>query len=236
LVWQRALRACPACLAQQARRRAIAEARKSFGAVYCSYRAGQQSWPRCHGHVGRVELSSGSEAQGALELSKLKDEGDRLFGRKEYQKALDAYDRALKRAAPEGKEERALLHANKAACYLMFQRRAALPAIPARCALGPELSFSRFVCMRWHARPRRPTPAPVHRCQACRAFPLLRRNKEAVNECSSALEAAPAYHKALVRRAKAYEQMGHYKQALSDIQKANKAETANPDTQARHRP
>jgi tetratricopeptide (TPR) repeat protein len=54
-----------------------------------------------------------------------------------------------------------------------------------------------------------------------------------VNECSSALEAAPAYHKALVRRAKAYEQMGHYKQALSDIQKANKAETANPDTQVR---
>ena len=57
------------------------------------------------------------------------------------------------------------------------------------------------------------------------------RNKEAVNECTSALDAVPAYHKALVRRAKAYEQMGHYKQALSDIQKANKAETANPDTQ-----
>ena len=52
-----------------------------------------------------------------------------------------------------------------------------------------------------------------------------------MNECTSALEAVPAYHKALVRRAKAYESMGHYKQALSDIQKANKAETANPDTQ-----
>lgn len=34
-----------------------------------------------------------------------------------------------------------------------------------------------------------------------------------------------------MRRAKAYEQMGHFKQALSDIQKANKADTANPDTQ-----
>ena len=54
-----------------------------------------------------------------------------------------------------------------------------------------------------------------------------------MNECTSALDAVPAYHKALVRRAKAYEQMGHYKQALSDIQKANKAETANPDTQVR---
>jgi tetratricopeptide (TPR) repeat protein len=59
----------------------------------------------------------------------------------------------------------------------------------------------------------------------------LRRFKEAVNECSSALDAVPAYHKALVRRAKAYEQMGHFKQALSDIQKANKADTANPETQ-----
>ncbi len=57
------------------------------------------------------------------------------------------------------------------------------------------------------------------------------RYKEAVNECSSALDAVPAYHKALVRRAKAYEQMGHFKQALSDIQKANKADTANPEIQ-----
>lgn len=61
------------------------------------------------------------------------------------------------------------------------------------------------------------------------------RFKEAVNECTSALDSCtptvPAYHKALVRRAKAYEQMGHFKQALSDIQKANKADTANPETQ-----
>lgn len=76
-----------------------------------------------------MSAESSSERSGvqvALELSKLKDEGDRLFGRKEYQKALDAYDRALKRAVPEGKDERALLHANKAACYLMFQRCGAL--------------------------------------------------------------------------------------------------------------
>ena len=59
------------------------------------------------------------------------------------------------------------------------------------------------------------------------------RFKEAVNECSAALDAVPAYHKALVRRAKAYEQMGHFKQALSDIQKANKADTANPEIQVR---
>ena len=63
--------------------------------------------------------------QVTLETSKLKEDGDRLFGRKEYQKALDAYDRALKRSGPDGKEERALLHSNKAACYLLLQRCAA---------------------------------------------------------------------------------------------------------------
>ncbi|BDA44746.1 probable protein CLMP1 [Coccomyxa sp. Obi] len=123
--------------------------------------------------------SASNEAEaGSPEMLKLKDEGNRLFGRKEYQKALEAYDRALKVANPESKEDLALLHSNKAACYMMFQRF-----------------------------------------------------KEAVNECSNALDAVPAYHKALVRRAKAYEQMGHFKQALSDIQKANKTDTANPEIQ-----
>ncbi len=57
------------------------------------------------------------------------------------------------------------------------------------------------------------------------------RYKEAVNECTAALDAQPGYHKALTRRAKAYEQMGHYKQALSDVQKANKGSDATPETQ-----
>lgn len=57
------------------------------------------------------------------------------------------------------------------------------------------------------------------------------RFKEAVNECTNALEIDAVYAKALIRRAKAHEAMGHYKQALSDIQKANKADSANPDTQ-----
>ncbi|EIE21525.1 hypothetical protein COCSUDRAFT_66932 [Coccomyxa subellipsoidea C-169] len=123
--------------------------------------------------------ANSNEAEaGSPEMLKLKDEGNRLFGRKEYQKALEAYDRALKVANVETKDDIALLHSNKAACYMMFQRY-----------------------------------------------------KEAVNECSSALDAVPAYHKALVRRAKAYEQMGHFKQALSDIQKANKTDTANPEIQ-----
>ena len=52
-----------------------------------------------------------------------------------------------------------------------------------------------------------------------------------MNECTNALEIDAVYAKALIRRAKAHEAMGHYKQALSDIQKANKADSANPDTQ-----
>ena len=48
------------------------------------------------------------------------------------------------------------------------------------------------------------------------------RYKDAIRECSSALDINPDFAKALTRRAKAYEQMQHYKQALSDIQKANK--------------
>ena len=59
------------------------------------------------------------------------------------------------------------------------------------------------------------------------------RFKEAVNECSSALNLNPNYHRALVRRAKANEQLGLFKKALQDIQKANKTDTANPDTQVR---
>ncbi len=65
------------------------------------------------------------------------------------------------------------------------------------------------------------TPKPLAVC----------RFKEAVNECTNAMEIDGVYAKALIRRAKAHEAMGHYKQALSDIQKANKADSANPDTQ-----
>ena len=63
-------------------------------------------------------------------------------------------------------------------------------------------------------------------CTSC----SYHRYKEAINECTAALDAQPGYHKALTRRAKAYEQMGHYKQALSDVQKANKTADATPET------
>lgn len=56
------------------------------------------------------------------------------------------------------------------------------------------------------------------------------RYKESINDCTAALDVQPSYFKALCRRAKAYENLGLYKQALSDIQKANKSELANSDT------
>lgn len=64
----------------------------------------------------------GAGQVGSAEMLKLKEEGNRLFGRKEYQKALESYDRALKVVNVEAKEDLALLHSNKAACFMMFQR------------------------------------------------------------------------------------------------------------------
>lgn len=59
------------------------------------------------------------------------------------------------------------------------------------------------------------------------------RYKEAVNECTSALDVQPNNQKALLRRAKALEAMGLYKQALSDVQKVNKLDDAPPENQVR---
>ncbi len=56
--------------------------------------------------------------------------------------------------------------------------------------------------------------------------------KDAVTECSAALSAQPDYLKALVRRAKAYENLGQYKQSLADLQAANKLDSATDETRA----
>ena len=70
-------------------------------------------------------------------MLKLKEEGNRLFGRKEYQKALESYDRALKVVNVEAREDLALLHSNKAACFMMFQRCAATACPKAACSAVP---------------------------------------------------------------------------------------------------
>lgn len=54
-------------------------------------------------------------------LATLKEEGNKLFAHKDYEKALEAYDRALRLADPESADA-ALLHSNKAACHMMFKK------------------------------------------------------------------------------------------------------------------
>ena len=54
-----------------------------------------------------------------------------------------------------------------------------------------------------------------------------------MSECTAALDAQPTFFKALLRRAKAYEQLGNYKQALSDLQRANKLDAANGEGRVR---
>lgn len=120
---------------------------------------------------------AGEQGDSQTQLTALRDEGNKHFGKKDYAKALECYDKALK-SIPATHQDKPLLHSNKAACHMMGKKY-----------------------------------------------------KEAVNECTAALDAQPGYHKALTRRAKAYENMGHYKQALSDVQKANKGSDSSPETQ-----
>ncbi|KAG2446112.1 hypothetical protein HXX76_000711 [Chlamydomonas incerta] len=62
-----------------------------------------------------------------------------------------------------------------------------------------------------------------------------KRYKEAVKECSSALEVAPNSVRALQRRAKAFEQQGLFKEALADVTAINKTDLASPETQEQER-
>jgi len=89
-------------------------------------------------------------------VAALKDEGKEAFGKREYVKALEAYDKAL-RALPEGNSDVPLMHSNKAACNMMLKRcrsllripRAKLNipcrrALPPVCALCAHAAFQAF--------------------------------------------------------------------------------------------
>ena len=56
-----------------------------------------------------------------MSLPQLKEEGNTLFAKKEYAKALDCYERALK-LGPADQADAALLHSNKAACHMMHKK------------------------------------------------------------------------------------------------------------------
>lgn len=65
------------------------------------------------------ELQGDTQAQ----ISSLRDEGNTFFGKKDYAKALDSYDKALKLTTATH-QDKPLLHANKAACHMMAKKYA----------------------------------------------------------------------------------------------------------------
>ncbi|KAG7669625.1 hypothetical protein Ndes2526B_g05967 [Nannochloris sp. 'desiccata'] len=77
-----------------------------------------------------------------------------------------------------------------------------------------------------------PADAALLRNNKAACHMVSKKYKDAVAECSAALAAQPDYLKALVRRAKAYEAMGQYKQSLVDLQAANKLDSATDETRA----
>ena len=54
----------------------------------------------------------------SAKAAKLKHEGDAHFGKRNLREALHAYERALQMTLA-GTEERAALHSNRAACFLL---------------------------------------------------------------------------------------------------------------------
>lgn len=77
------------------------------------------------GKKGRTKSSGGEcvsvEADVLNEVEGLKGKGNQSFAAKEYQKALETYDKAIK-LLPEGAAERADLYSNKGACFLQMRR------------------------------------------------------------------------------------------------------------------
>ena len=83
-------------------------------------------------------------------MADLKDEGNKHFGLKEYNKAMSSYDRALK-LLPEGHTDSVLLHSNKAACCMMLKK----------CA-SPTQLLVHIVVSTWS----QPDPIPGFGCVA----------------------------------------------------------------------
>lgn len=66
----------------------------------------------------------------SAEAAKLKEQGNALFGKKDYNAAVAKYSRALKIADSDGGNEsaRSVLYANRAACYMGMKKCVAFSA------------------------------------------------------------------------------------------------------------
>ncbi len=62
-----------------------------------------------------------SQGDSQTQLTALRDEGNKHFGKKDYAKALECYDKALK-SIPATHQDKPLLHSNKAACHMMGKK------------------------------------------------------------------------------------------------------------------
>ncbi|GJN12919.1 hypothetical protein PR202_ga31244 [Eleusine coracana subsp. coracana] len=96
----------------------------------------------------------------------LKEEGTRLFQKRDYEGAAFKFDKAIK-LLTKGHDDIAFLHCNIAACYMHMN------------------------------------PEEYHR---------------AIDECNSALEAAPTYTKALLKRARCFEALDRLDLACRDVE------------------
>jgi tetratricopeptide (TPR) repeat protein len=61
------------------------------------------------------------DVQSAESLAQLKADGNSHFAKKEYDAAIQCYDKALQ-LVPADAADAALLHSNKAACHMMHKK------------------------------------------------------------------------------------------------------------------
>lgn len=66
-------------------------------------------------------LTPSAASQVAEKVKEMKGEADKLFLGKEFTKAIEAYDKAIK-VVPSGAAEAADLHTNKAACFYQLKK------------------------------------------------------------------------------------------------------------------
>lgn len=127
------------------------------------------------------KVLDGDETIFAEMAQELREEGNKLFQRRDYDRALLNYEKALKllpsaAASPGAAADVAGLHSNLAACYMQM------------------------------------SPPDHYR---------------AVNECNLALDAAPRYGKALLKRARCFEALGRLDLAARDVDRVLAAEPGN---------
>lgn len=122
------------------------------------------------------KVLDGDETIFAEMAQELREEGNKLFQRRDYERALLNYEKAVRLLPASAALDAAYLHSNLAACYMQM------------------------------------SPPDHYR---------------AINECNLALDAAPKYSKALLKRARCFEALGRLDLAARDVDRVLAAEPGN---------